>query len=133
MAKLRAGKTGIELLDNFVAVMKKFTVTAGRARRREFWMFVLAVIIIGFALGILIIIPVLGIIFGIASSIFGLVIIIPSITAGVRRLHDTNKTGWLMLLCLIPLIGGIIVLIMCVMEGTHGSNQYGPDPKRSKR
>jgi uncharacterized membrane protein YhaH (DUF805 family) len=116
---------GIELLENFLAVLKKYTVTTGRASRKEFWMFVLANIIISMILGILVIIPILGIIAGIASFAFGLVTIIPSITVGVRRLHDTNKSGWLMLLLLIPLVGWIPVVILCALQGTPGENKYG--------
>jgi uncharacterized membrane protein YhaH (DUF805 family) len=127
-ARLRAGTTGIALLDNFIAVMKKFTVVEGRASRREFWLFVLAGIIIGVMLGALIFVPLLGIAAGIAASAFGLVTAIPAVTAGVRRLHDTNKTGWLMLLLLLPLIGWIIVLVLCAMKGNPGKNKYGPKP-----
>jgi uncharacterized membrane protein YhaH (DUF805 family) len=126
--KKRIGKTGIALLDNFIAVMKKFTVVEGRASRREFWMFVLASIIIGIMLGVLLIVPILGIIAGIAGSLFSIVTIIPGITAGVRRLHDTNKTGWLLLLLIIPLLGLIIVIVLCALKGNPGSNKYGPKP-----
>jgi uncharacterized membrane protein YhaH (DUF805 family) len=91
-------------------------------------MFVLASIIISMILGILVIIPILGIIAGIASFAFGLVTIIPSITVGVRRLHDINKTGWLMLLLLIPLVGWIPVVVLCALQGTPGENKYGPAP-----
>jgi len=117
-----------ELLDNFLAVLKKYTVVTGRADRKEFWYFFLANIIVGAALSILAVIPILGIVALVVSILFGIGVIIPSITVGVRRLHDTDKTGWLMLLILIPLIGGIIVLVLCAMEGTHGENQYGPAP-----
>jgi uncharacterized membrane protein YhaH (DUF805 family) len=94
---------------------------------------VLAGIIIGVILGILIVIPILRIAAVIASFLFGFVTIIPSITAGVRRLHDTNKTGWLMLLLLIPLVGWIIVLVLCALKGTPGSNKYGPNPKGGRK
>jgi uncharacterized membrane protein YhaH (DUF805 family) len=117
------------LLDNFIAVMKKYTVHTGRASRKEFWLFVLAGLIIGIAFGILAIIPIVGIIAGIVSLLFGLATIIPSIMVGIRRLHDTNKTGWLMLLLLIPLVGWILVLVLCALQGTSGKNRYGPAPK----
>jgi uncharacterized membrane protein YhaH (DUF805 family) len=122
---------GIELLENLLAVLRKFKITAGRAGRKEFWMFVLAIFIINMVLGMLVIIPVLGIIAGIVSFAFGLVTIIPSITVGVRRLHDTNKSGWLMLLFLIPIIGWIPVLVFYIMKGTPGENKYGPNPGES--
>jgi uncharacterized membrane protein YhaH (DUF805 family) len=117
-----------ELLDYFLAAIRQYFVVKGRASRREFWMFVLAGIIIGFMLGILAIIPILGIIAGIAGFLFSIGTIIPGITAGVRRLHDTNKTGWLMLLLIIPLIGLIIILVWCAKKGNSGRNRYGPKP-----
>jgi uncharacterized membrane protein YhaH (DUF805 family) len=131
--KKRAGETGvelffIELLENFLSVIVQYTVVKGRASRREFWMFVLAVIIVGVIFAILAAIPILGMLAGIASFLFYIATIIPSITVGVRRLHDTNKTGWLMLLLLIPLVGWIIVLVWCAMKGNSGRNQYGPSP-----
>jgi len=117
-----------ELLDNGLAVLKKFAVVTRRSSRKEFWMFVLATVIASIALGILTAIPFLGKIFGIVSWLYGLAIAVPSVTAGVRRLHDTNKSGWLMLLCLIPIVGVIVVLVLCVFEGTPGANKYGPAP-----
>jgi uncharacterized membrane protein YhaH (DUF805 family) len=117
-----------ELLENFIDVLGQFRVFTGRSSRKEFWMFFLGCIIAGVILGILTAITGIGRLIGIASSILGLVIFIPSIAVGVRRLHDTNKTGWLMLLCLIPLLGGIIVLALCAMKGTSGRNQYGHKP-----
>jgi uncharacterized membrane protein YhaH (DUF805 family) len=132
--KKRAAKTGIEpfaieLLENYIAVLRKYAVIEGRARRREFWMFVLANLIIGFVLGIFAAIPVLGKLFSLVASIFSLAIMVPNFTVGVRRLHDRDKSGWFLLLILIPLVGGIILLVFCAMEGTHGSNKYGADPK----
>jgi uncharacterized membrane protein YhaH (DUF805 family) len=119
---------GIELLENFLAVLKKFKITTGRASRKEFWMFALACFIIGVVFSMLATIPILGVIFRIASFAFGLVTIIPSIAVGVRRLHDTDKSGKLMLLLLIPLVGWIIVIVFYVKEGTPGENKYGPQP-----
>ena len=117
------------LKTNYLEVLKKFKVFTGRARRREFWMFALCNFAIGAVLGILGRIPAIGIVFSIVSLLFSLAILIPSIAVGIRRLHDTNRSGWLMLLCLIPFVGAIILLVFCIQEGTSGENQYGPDPK----
>jgi uncharacterized membrane protein YhaH (DUF805 family) len=114
------------LLENYFGVLKKYTVFSGRADRKEFWMFVLANILVGIVFSILTKIPILKIIFWIAYVLYCLAILVPSVTVGIRRLHDTNKTGWLLLLCLIPALGAIVVLIFCAMEGTPGENQYGP-------
>ena len=117
------------LMINFIKVLKKFTVFAGRSGRREFWMFVLCNIIVGIALSILGNIPLIGKLFYVVSILYSLAVLIPGIAVGIRRLHDTNRTGLLMLLVLIPGLGAIIVLVLCAMEGTSGENQYGPDPK----
>ncbi|MDR2952115.1 MAG: DUF805 domain-containing protein [Treponema sp.] len=114
---------------NYIAVIKKYKVYEGRASVREFWLFVLAQIIIGLALGILTRIPILGYLFWLISSLFGIATIIPSIMVGIRRLHDRDKRGWFLLLMLIPLVGGIILLVFCAMEGTPGENKYGPVPE----
>ena len=117
------------ILINYLMVIKKYAVFTGRSRRREFWMFVLCNFIILTVLGILGRIPALGILFRIASCLFALIILVPSIAVGMRRLHDTNRSGILILLCLIPVVGTIVVLIFCAQEGNPGDNQYGTDPK----
>jgi uncharacterized membrane protein YhaH (DUF805 family) len=132
--KGRAAKTGIEayaieLLENYIAVLRKYAVIEGRARRKEFWQFLLVNLIVGFVLGIFGAIPVLGKLFGLVASVFSLAIMVPNFTVGVRRLHDRDKSGWFLLIMLIPLVGGIILLVFCATEGTHGSNKYGADPK----
>jgi uncharacterized membrane protein YhaH (DUF805 family) len=94
-------------------------------------MFALANFIVCIIFSILINIPILKILFWIAYFLYGLAILIPTIAVCIRRLHDTSKTGWLMLLCLIPVVGGVIVLVLCALEGTPGENQYGPEPERN--
>jgi len=113
--------------------IKKFADFNGRARRKEFWYFFLANIAIFTALGILSAFPLIRGLFRVVSGLFGLAVFIPNLAIGVRRLHDTNRTGLWFLLVLIPLVGGIILLVWAAMEGTQGSNQYGPDPKGRHR
>ena len=117
------------LIDNFVSVLKKYKDFAGRARRREYWLFVLCNVIISIALSILGMIPVLGILFAIASFAYFLLILVPGIAVSIRRLHDIDKSGWYLLISLIPIAGFIILLIWTVKEGTAGDNKYGPNPK----
>ena len=117
------------LLGSFMAVLKKYAEFSGRARRREYWMYTLANLIIAAVLGILSQIPVLGIFFVILSSLYSLAVLVPGIAVSIRRLHDTNRSGYMLLLLLIPLVGLIIVIYFTVQEGTRGENQYGPDPK----
>lgn len=118
----------------YLKVLKQYADFNGRARRKEYWMFALFNIII---------IMVLGLVFGaiggaleteelmtIPIAIYYLGIIIPSLAVAVRRLHDQDKSGWYYLISFIPLIGGIWLLVLMCTEGTHGPNQYGPDPKQ---
>jgi len=117
------------LLLNYFKVFRKFANFNGRSDRKEFWMFFLVNVIINIALNILGLIPVLGKIFSAVSVIYSIAVLVPSLAVGIRRLHDSDKTGLLMLLLLIPIAGIFAVLGLCAMEGTPGENQYGQDPK----
>lgn len=107
----------------------------GRARRQEYWMFYLFNMIFTFLLYIPLIAAAamesdaLMLTGGILLMLYILAIIIPSIAVSVRRLHDQDKSGSWYFVTFIPFIGGIWLLILMVTEGTHGPNQYGPDPK----
>ena len=116
-------------MEWYLAVLKKYFVFTGRARRKEYWMFVLFNIIIALALSILSLIPGIGKLFSVLSIIYSLAVLIPGLAVSVRRLHDTNRTGWLLLLGLIPLVGFIILIVFTVEEGKPGDNQYGANPK----
>jgi uncharacterized membrane protein YhaH (DUF805 family) len=97
---------------------------SGRACRSEYWYWVLFIILADIVAGI--IDYLLGM--QIVSSLFGLVTLLPGIAVSIRRLHDLNRTGWWILLALIPLIGWIILLIWYISKGTDGPNRFGPDP-----
>jgi uncharacterized membrane protein YhaH (DUF805 family) len=106
------------------AFTKKFADFSGRARPQEFWMFVL------FNVGAAFIALIIDAIIGTGFVFYGLYIlasIIPSLAVSVRRLHDTDKSGWWLLIGLIP-FGGIVLLVFYIMGGTPGTNQYGPNP-----
>lgn len=116
---------------------QKYFVIDGRASRSEFWFFSLFVfvativfLIVGLLLAVLVsyISQTLGGIISFLVALSPLVFIIPSITVTIRRLHDQDKPGLLVLLGLIPAIGGLIVLILMCLPGTQGDNKYGPDP-----
>ncbi len=101
---------------------EKYVDFNGRGSRAEYWyffLFMVAVNIVGYILGMFI--PFISLLITIA-------LFLPTITAGVRRLHDTNKTGWLMLIGLIPLIGGLILLFLLAQKGTDADNTYGAKP-----
>ncbi len=114
----------------YLKVLKQYADFSGRARRKEYWMFVLFNII--FAIAAMILDTVLGIGFAGFGPIYGLYLLamlIPSIAVGVRRLHDIGKSGWMMLVIFIPFVGGIWLLILFILEGQAGTNEYGPNPK----
>lgn len=111
-------------IDWMLIGWRKFADFSGRARRKEFWMFVLGSVIIS------VILSIIGAIIhtSFLSYIYSLVALVPSIAAGVRRLHDTNRSGWFILLGLIPLVG-LVLIYFYVLEGDRANNQFGPDPK----
>lgn len=117
----------------YLKALKQYADFSGRARRKEYWMFVLFNII--FSLIASLIDKAIGIDFsdgygyGIVTVIYALIVFIPGLALTVRRLHDINKSGWMIFISLIPLIGGIWMLVLVCTEGTRGDNQYGPDPK----
>lgn len=111
----------------YIGVLKQYAVFSGRARRTEYWMFTLINILI--MIGLSIIESVLGISSGLFSTIYSLGVLLPSLGVSVRRLHDTNRSGWWILLALIPLIGAIVLIIFMVQDSTPGENQFGSNPK----
>jgi uncharacterized membrane protein YhaH (DUF805 family) len=121
----------------YIDVLKKYTVFSGRARRKEYWMFVLFSFIVSVVLSILD--RVLGLNYGPGDSngwlqtIYGLAVLLPSIAVAIRRMHDTNRSGWWILINLIPCVGFIWFIVLAAQEGTAGDNQYGPDPKAAER
>jgi uncharacterized membrane protein YhaH (DUF805 family) len=108
-----------------VVVLERFAQFTGRAGRAEYWWFFLANLIVALVLALL---SRASVIFLILYVIYGVGVLVPSIAVGVRRLHDTDKSGWFMLIALIPFVGYIILLVLLAMEGTPGSNRYGPPP-----
>lgn len=115
-----------------VAVKQKYADFSGRARRREYWYFILFYMLILIAL--MLVDNLLGWFsvdagIGALSGIFSLALLIPSLSVSVRRLHDTDRSGWWLLIGLIPLIGGIILLVFFVQDSTAGTNRFGPSPK----
>ena len=118
-----------ELIQNYTAVLRNYANFSGRARRREYWMFFLANILVGIVLGILTV--VLGRLGTGLTYLYQLAIIIPSIAVGVRRLHDTGRPGWWMLVGLVPLIGFLVLIYFFVQDSQPGTNEYGPNPKEN--
>ena len=116
----------------FLIAMKKYATFSGRAQRTEYWYFILFYILILFGLSIIDSITgsfsaEAGI--GLLGGLFSLALFIPSIAVGVRRLHDTGRSGWWLFIMLIPLVGAIVLLVFTVQDSSAGDNAYGPNPK----
>ena len=121
---------------------RRYFEFSGRSRRKEYWMFVLLNILVSIAIDI---------VFGQSSyqqvgsfigfsnyvtgtggmihNFFGLVSLIPGLAVSVRRLHDQDRSGWMLLLGLIPFLGWFALVVFMFLEGTNGTNRFGPDPK----
>jgi len=115
-------------MNYYVEVLKKYAVFTGRARRKEYWMFVLFNILISIGISIVEAILNTGSILG---GIYGLAVLLPAIGVSIRRLHDTNRSGWWLLISLVPLVGAIVLIVFAATDSQPGANQYGPNPKES--
>ena len=113
----------------YLEVLKKYAIFDGRARRTEFWMFVLYNIVIVIVFSILV--NIIGNAATVLSFIYSLAVLLPGIAVGIRRLHDTGRSGWNLLLALIPLVGAIILIVFYAQEGQLGDNKYGANPKEA--
>ncbi len=118
------------VIDNFKqVVMDKYADFTGRANRREYWLFVLAVIVISLVLWLFITVfakvKLLYILFAILYGAVSLALLIPSLAVAVRRLHDIGKGGGWIFISLIPIIGAIWLLILLIMKGELDENRFG--------
>ena len=114
----------------YVSVLKKYVEFSGRASRTEFWMFALINFVIGIVLGIID-----GVIgtktaygLGALGGLYNLAVLLPSLAVAARRLHDTGRSGWWLLLLFVPVIGWVILLVFYILESQAGENEYGPYP-----
>lgn len=118
----------------YLEVLRKYAVFNGRAQRKEYWYFVLFNIIITLVLQIID-----GAIgsssaesgTGLLGGLYMLAVLLPGIGVSIRRLHDTSRSGWWMLMALIPLIGIIVLIVFMVQDSRPGANQYGANPKET--
>jgi uncharacterized membrane protein YhaH (DUF805 family) len=115
----------------YLEALRKWSDFRGRASRRAYWMFVLVNVLIAFALAIfeLVIKSQIPTYPRPISFLYTLVLLVPGIAAAVRRLHDTGRTGWWMLILIVPIIGALVLLFFLIQEGEGTDNAYGPDPK----
>ena len=111
---------------------KKYACFSGRARRQEFWLFVLFNIIASIIINVIAValVGVTGVTaFAFLGTIYTLAVLIPGFAVLFRRLHDTGRSGWWWLIGFIPLIGIIVLIVFCCLDSQPGENQYGPNPK----
>jgi uncharacterized membrane protein YhaH (DUF805 family) len=117
----------------YLKVLNQYADFNGRARRKEYWMFVLINIVFG------LIAIVLDRVFGMESEIgygplyglYTLAMFVPNLAVSVRRLHDVGKSGWMLLIALIPIIGAIWFIVLTLTGSDSGENQYGVNPKEA--
>ena len=109
-----------------LVVLERYAQFTGRSRRAEFWWYFLANFIVSIGLNILV-----GIasIFWVVYVIYSLAVLIPGLAVGIRRLHDTDRSGWWLLIALIPLVGAIVLIVFFATDGAPGPNQYGASEK----
>lgn len=118
----------------YLEVLKKYAVFSGRARRKEYWYFVLFNIVISVILS-----AIDGMMgsynaetgMGLLGSIYILAILLPGIGVSIRRLHDTGRSGWWLLVGFVPLIGAIVLIVLMLQNSKPGQNQYGANPKEA--
>ncbi len=118
----------------FLIVLRKYADFTGRAQRAEYWFFTLFYLLFFLALSLVdgaagLYNAAYGL--GLLGGLFALAMILPSIAVSVRRLHDTSRSGWWLLISLIPLIGGVVLLVFVCLDSTPGTNAYGPNPKET--
>ncbi len=120
----------------YIDVLKKYMVFSGRARRAEFWYFFLFSAIISIFLAV--IDEFMGWNFemdgdeiGFLSTLYYIAVLLPYLAVIIRRLHDTDRSGWWVLIAFIPIVGVIVLLVFLILAGKHGDNRFGPDPKAS--
>lgn len=116
----------------FITVLKKYAVFDGRARRSEYWYFLLVYMVLLIVL--MVVDAMMGSYskdagLGLLSGIFSLGMLLPSFGVAIRRLHDTGRSGWWLLISIVPLVGGIILLFFFAQDSEAGTNRFGPNPK----
>lgn len=121
----------------YLAAFKKYAEFSGRATRQEYWMFVLFNMVFASAASLLD--GFLGLNYagsyggnyGLINGLYSLILFIPGLAVTVRRLHDTKRSGWFLLIALIPIIGWIRIIVVLAKAGENGYNKYGADPQES--
>ncbi len=120
------------MVEWYMLALRRYVDFAGRSRRREYWFFALGNVII--AIVLMLIERMLGMAsggYGILTIIFELAILVPSIAVSIRRLHDTGRSGWWILIAFVPILGALVLLYFMLLDSEPGMNAYGPNPKEA--
>ena len=118
----------------YLHVLKNYATFSGRARRKEYWMFFLFNVLISLGLGVLdVVAGTYSVEYetGFFSGLYSLLVLIPGMAVGVRRLHDTNRSGWWILISLIPIIGVLVLFVFTCLDSQPGTNRFGVNPKEA--
>ncbi|RKU01881.1 DUF805 domain-containing protein [Burkholderia sp. Nafp2/4-1b] len=114
------------------SVFNQYAKFDGRARRAEYWYFALLTGIVSIACQVLAAIGrdtgAISLLVLIVAMVASLALVLPSLAVTVRRLHDTGRSGWFLLIAFIPIVGGILLLVWMCSRGTDGPNRFGTDP-----
>lgn len=141
----------VNMIDWYKKCLLQYADFYGRARRKEFWFFALVNTLIVVAVEIVLVaampwdrpnapdpsdptaLPVWGIVLWVILEIYNVAVFVPNLAVTVRRLHDTDRSGWWLLMYLLPLAGPIVMLVFLATDGTDGPNRFGPDPQADER
>jgi uncharacterized membrane protein YhaH (DUF805 family) len=121
-------------MEWYLTVLRRYADFSGRSRRKEYWMYTLFNLI--FMIIAAVLDNVLGLTFhellpyGYIYLAYALIVLIPGLAVAVRRMHDIGKSGWMLLVAIIPLVGAIWLLVLLVTEGENRDNKWGANPKQ---
>ena len=118
----------------YLYVLKNYATFSGRARRKEYWIFFLFNVLISLGLGVIdVVAGTYSVEYetGFFSGLYSLLVLIPSIAVSVRRLHDTNRSGWWVVISLIPIIGVLVLFVFTCLDSQPGTNRFGVNPKEA--
>lgn len=121
----------MNMIEAIKVCFSKYVTFSGRARRAEYWWFILFTWIVSLLLGAFD--GTFSGEMGILSGLWSLATLLPTLAAGSRRLHDIDRTAWWLLIILVPLIGFIVLIVFFATPGTRGANRFGPDPITGNR
>lgn len=116
-------------MNYWLQCIKKYVDFDGRARRKEYWMFFLFTVLIGYAISFVLGLADMGIVVNTIGNLYPLALLLPGIAVMVRRLHDTGRSGWWLLIGFVPYVGQIALLVSACLDSQPGDNAYGKYPK----